>query len=548
MTDDANGLATEVAGRRVLVVGLDGASFELLGQWMDAGLMPNLAALVARGVAGGLESVIPPLTPPAWTSAVTGVNPGRHGVLNFAKPRFGGQLVDFYSALDRRAPALWDFLGAMGKRSVILHLPATHPPLPLEGLLVSGIPVTDLRADCSYPKTLKDELIAAIPGYKLFPNTLRLRQDRDLYFRDTVDTLRSQAEEALYLMRREPWDLFFTLWQVGDSLMHFFWRDMDGRTGNETRRHYIREFYKAADEELGRVVAAAGPETHVIVMSDHGHTGVYGAVYLNKWLADRKLLKFRVSMNDAVQMILKKIQRKLGRKVGFRKKYDPEADQGLQIAARMLEKLEKGIEWSHTVAHAEPPGYIWINAKDRYPRGIVEPGEEYLRVREEIRAGLGELVDPDSGEPVLDRIVTREDAFAGPGMADAPDLVVTCKPGFITEYAVRKNFVVGPSQGARFSGYHVMRGMLAMAGPEVRAGESIEGAAIVDVAPTILHLLDLPVQPGLDGAVLERALTEDAVAARPVRVSEIPVAFVPPAAGDFERSSIEQSLRDLGYL
>jgi predicted AlkP superfamily phosphohydrolase/phosphomutase len=548
MASDSLDPSAPTKNRRVLVIGLDGASFELLGPWMDEGLLPNLSALVARGVSGGLESVIPPLTPPAWTSAVTGVNPGRHGVLNFARPRFGGQLVDFYSALDRRAPALWDYLGAVGKRSIVLHLPATHPPLALDGLLVAGIPVTDLRTDCTYPKTLKQDLVDAIPGYKLFPNTLRLREDRSLYFRDTVDTLKAHGEEALHLMRREPWDLFFTLWQVGDSLMHFFWRDMDGRTGNEERRHYIRDYYREVDVALGRVVEAAGPETHVVVMSDHGHTGVYGAVYVNKWLSDNKYLRIRVSTRDAIEMIAKKIQRKLGKKIGFKKKYDPEGDQGLQIAARMLEKLEKGIDWANTLAHAEPPGYIWINAKDRYPRGVVEPGEEYLRVREEIKEGLEELVDPATGERVLDRIVTREEAFAGPGMVDAPDLVVTCKPGFITDYAVRKNFVVGPSQGARFSGYHVMRGMLAMAGPDVRSSETVEDARIVDIAPTVLHLLGLPAQPDHDGVVLEGALRPDALSTRPVRVEPIAVNFTPPAEGDFERSSIEQSLRDLGYM
>src|SRR6187549_1897367 len=127
---------------RVVVVGLDGASFELLDPWIRAGEMPNLERLVGRGVSGGLESVLPPMTPPAWTSAVTGVYPGKHGIYNFIRPFFGRFNVEFCGTAHRKAPALWDYLTSLGLSSVILHLPATFPPPRLEGCLVSGYPIT----------------------------------------------------------------------------------------------------------------------------------------------------------------------------------------------------------------------------------------------------------------------------------------------------------------------------------------------------------------------------------------------------------------------
>lgn len=533
---------------RVVVVGLDGASLELLGPWIEEGLLPNLARLIERGVAGGLESVVPPLTPPAWTTAVTGVPPGEHGVLNFARPRFGKPTLDFFNALDRRVPALWDYLGAAGKRSLVLHLPAAHPPFELDGVLISGIPVTDIRSDCTYPKSLKDDLIANVPGYKLYPNTLRLKGDRDAYFEDAVATIRTHAEEALYLMRREAWDLLFTVWQPGDSLMHFFWKDMDGRSGVDARKNYIRDYYREADAGLGRIVEEAGEDAHVIVMSDHGHTGVHAAVYLNKWLVDNGFLDFRTTFRQGAELIALKLQRKFRRRFLKRRKFNDQEDQLTQIAARLLEKLEQGIRWRNTKAHAEPPGYVWICTKDRYPLGTVEPGEEYLRVREEIREGFEGLIDVDTGESVFDRILTKEEAFAGPAAADAPDLVVMCRPGFITEYGLRKNFVVGPSQGARFNGYHVMRGLFVAAGPDFRKGGTIDGARILDIAPTILHLLDLPVPPEMKGHVLEEAYAAGVLDERPVRIEEVAVRFTPASHGEVERESIEQSLRDLGYM
>ncbi|MBK6313567.1 MAG: alkaline phosphatase family protein [Blastocatellia bacterium] len=330
--------------------------------------------------------------------------------------------------------------------------------------------------------------------------------------------------------------------------MHFFWKDMDGRSGVEARRNYIRDYYREADAGIGRIVEEAGDDATVIVMSDHGHTGVHGAVYLNKWLVENGYMDFRTTFRQGLELLLLKVQRKFRRRFVKRRKFKEDEDQMTQIAARLLEKLEQGIRWSSTRAHAEPPGYIWICTKDRYPLGIVEPGEEYLRVREEIREGLAGLIDPDTGDPVFEAVLTKDQAFDGPAAADAPDLVVMCRAGFITEYGLRRNFVVGPSQGARFNGYHVMKGLFVAAGPELQKGTTIEGSRILDIAPTILHLLNLPVPPAMKGSVLADAFVDGAIARRPVRIEKVPVKFTPSSKGEVERESIEQSLRDLGYM
>ena len=157
-------------------------------------------------------------------------------------------------------------------------------------------------------------------------------------------------------------------------------------------------------------------------------------------------------------------------------------------------------------------------------------------------------MDPDTGEPVFDRVLTKDEAFPGPAADDAPDLVLMCRPGFITEYGLRKNFVVGPSQGARFNGYHVMKGLFVAAGPELKDGVTIDGARILDVAPTILHLLNLPVPPSMKGSVLTDAWAPEALANRSVRIEDVAVGFAPTSQGIVERESIEQSLRDLGYM
>lgn len=531
--------------RRVLAVGLDGASFDLLEPWMRSGEMPVLARLVESGVAGELESVVPPLTPPAWTSALTGVNPGKHGVFNFLKPGFEPGAAEFYGSSDWRAPAIWDYLGARGLRTIALHLPATYPTPAIEGLLVAGLPLTNVDADCTHPPELRDELRREIPGYKLFPDTILLRTDRDAYFRDACETLRVQTEEALYLMEREPWSLLFTLLHMGDSLKHFFWDDMTGRGGDGSRKHYIRDYYREVDRSLGRLVERAGPETHVVVLSDHGHLGVTRAVHLNAWLAREGYFKVRIPPSMAASMLARKLRRKI---FGKRDLPGGNNDQALAAAARTLAQLGKAVVWRETKAYAEPPGFVWINLRGRNAAGVVEPGDEYRRVRDEIREGLLAIRDPESGEPVFVDVVTREQAFTGPEIDSAPDLVALPRDGYITEYGVQQKRVVAPVRRVGFNGYHVMEGMVAIAGPEIRRGATLDGARIVDVAPTILHLCGLPAQPAMDGRVLEEAFEADALAARPVRVEEIPVASVRSTDSAAERDRIEQSLRDLGYM
>jgi predicted AlkP superfamily phosphohydrolase/phosphomutase len=532
---------------RVLVVGLDGASLELLDPWIDSGDMPNLARLIASGVRGGLESVVPPQTPPAWTSAITGVYPGKHGIFNFFRPRFGPGPVRLYGTAERRVPALWDLLGARGMRSVILHLPATFPPPALEGCLVVGVPITDLKADCTYPRELKDDLLAHIPGYKLFPNAGYLRVDRDAYFRDAVETLRAHTEEALYLMQRERWDLFFTLWHMGDGLMHFFWRDMVGKTGDAAREFYIRDYYREADRSLGRLLERAGDGTHVIVMSDHGFGGVDRAISLNLWLSKNGFLKARVPFPLVALKARRKLEKVVRRKLHLPSRKE-ESEDVMRRVVETVERFGAGIRWDRSRAHAELPGFIWINTRGRDAFGIVEPGEEYERERERIRAGLRALCDPETNEPVFSRVLTREEAFRGPADGDAPDLVALPRSGYVTTYGVQRERVIGPVQPRSWNGYHVMRGMIVLSGPGICSGERLEGGRIVDVAPTILHLLGLPVQPAMDGRVLEAAFQPSALEARPVRVGEIFVALSAGPAEDSDSEAIEQTLRDLGYM
>jgi predicted AlkP superfamily phosphohydrolase/phosphomutase len=319
---------------------------------------------------------------------------------------------------------------------------------------------------------------------------------------------------------------------------------MAGETGDARRRDYIRNYYREADRWLGRVVEAAGPDSHVVVMSDHGHQGVSRALHLNGWLAQNGFLKVRMP----AAAIFEQLGRRVRRRLRLPAKRPKEGESAFQKNIRAGELMIKAVVWPETKAYAARPGFVFVNLKGREAQGCVEPGEEFRRVRDEIREGLLSVVDPQTGERVFDRILVGEEIYHGPATGDAPDLVVLPRPGYASEYALKKGTVVGPTRPRGFNGYHVMQGMIAMAGPEVKAGARLEGARIVDVAPTILHLLGLPAQPGMDGQVLESALEPEALASRPVRLEAIPLDFSPEADAEAESESIAQSLKDLGYM
>ncbi|MFO8080685.1 MAG: alkaline phosphatase family protein [Armatimonadota bacterium] len=537
----------------VIVIGLDGGTFDLLDPWIDAGELPAIAAVLREGARGRLRSTHPPLTPVAWSSMLTGCNPGKHGA--FAFMRIGSDHVpQFLNGGAIPLPSVFEHLSARGLRVGAVNIPWTWPPPSVNGFCLSGLDAPAFRPDIGHPEGLFDEVAERFDGY--FDKTVL--PDRNAYALDRLeDRIAKTGAIARYLGRTRPVDLLAVCFVSTDQVQHYFFRSRsvtarDGRRVEDLLLHTWRH----VDREIGRIVdALAGPNTTVMLVSDHGAGPTEGGINLGRWLAAeswlepgtagsgeafrRGLLRFGSRLLPATLR-----ERLRGRLAGTRR--------------RMISRLlAEGVDWSRTRAFCwSDYGNISLNLSGRFDTGCVQPGRRDRIVRE-IADGLLALRHPETDERVMSAALRPGEIYHGPHLHHAPDLLAVPRDyrwEILTDFTLsgplpddRTRAVFGP---AVREGTHRLHGMLALSGASVRTGEggSFEGscARIEDIAPTLLHLLGQPVPSYMDGRVLSEMLSglaapRRAEAALATRATEVPYTASEVAA-------VERDLQGLGYL
>lgn len=543
---------------RVLVIGLDGATFDLLLPWMEEGRLPQLAAIWRRSSYGYLRSTIPPMTASAWPSFQTGKNPGKHGLFDFMQYEPGSYETTFINARSMREEPLWETLGQHGKQVVVINVPITYPPRPVNGFLISGMMTPGVNVEFTYPANLGQELLDEIGDYQIL-----LPAGAVVYMglRGFVDRMRhvtrKRAETAEFLMQRIDWDFFMLHFQSPDALQHALWSHLDPGhpaypTAKEEDREYVQDYYRELDSLVGGVVRAAGENVTVILMSDHGFGPVRGRFHVNRWLAARGLLTVASSLP---QRVLDSLEGVLQWDVALKLRRRLVSPRGKQDARLRRLTQQALIDWANTRAFALQGAVairLLINCRGREPLGIVEPGAEYERLRDEIAEQLLQIRAPKTGSPVVERVFKREEIYSGPALEMMPDLVALPVGGYQIATRLGGKQLFGPVPHY-FTGNHRMEGILMMAGPDILPGQRIEGAEIVDLFPTILFLLDVPLPPDLDGKVLVEALSQDFLEAHPIRQEDeetaVPAREVEEATFSPEDAEqIRQRLEGLGYI
>ena len=563
-----------------MIIGLDAATWTLIRPWMAEGGMPNLAKLVNAGVSGKLESILPPITPPAWTSFMTGKNPGKHGIFNFVEAEQGAYAMNYINASSRRSPTMWRLLNAAGFSVGTMNIPFTYPPEKLDGFQISGLDTPSESSPFIHPPSLrqelKDHLIKIIHDirYLGFMSTDE-RRDQVLAEMERVDAQWTAA--ALYLLENHPQDVMMFVFMSIDTVQHHFWQYMDRNHFLHDRKveprfqDAIRRVYERLDAATGRIVEKLPADTTVLVVSDHGGGPVSDRrIFLNRYLAQLGLLHYHENGKSGVRRVAQKILRNgfslLRRSLPPRQKgYLAELFPTLRQKAELVYTSFSSIDWSRTKAYcsevlAATP-YIWINLKGVRPTGIVEPAE-YPRLVDFIIEKLAELKDPRTGERVIARVYRRDEIFHGPFSDQAADLVLdwwsedsqlSTEPSF-REESDQPPLVIHehqPSDGNEWGGTHRLHGILIASGPVFRKRVQIENARLIDLAPTLLHLLGVPVPADMDGNVLESAFEPDFLAAHPVRTgaaSGTSGTDFPSGYTDAESAAVEERLQALGYL
>ena len=544
---------------RVLVVGLDGATFDLLLPWLEEGFLPHIAGIWSRGAYGPLRSTIPPITASAWASFQTGMNPGKHGLFDFTEYRPGSYETPFVNAQSIKAEPLWGLLSRHGKRVVVINCPMTYPPRPVNGVLISGLLTPSTKVEFTHPPGLYQELIGEIGDYKIFVPTRALQH---LGLRAFVDRLRyasrKRAEAARFLMGRIDWDFFMVHFHSPDVLQHALWSHLDPchpayKAAHPSDREYVRQFYRELDALIGGLVEQAGEDVTTILMSDHGFGPAKERFHINQWLATEGYLTLRAGslhrrFVDGAEDIMRRMDF-----LKLRRRLIPPFSKREVLVRRLTQ--ESLIDWTASRAFALPSSAairLQINLRGREPSGVVEGGREYEHLRDEIAQRLLRIRDPETGGPVVEHVFRREEIYSGPALDSMPDLVAQPVGGYQIATRFKESLLFSPlAEG--FTGNHRMDGVLIMVGYPVAPGQAIQGAGIADLFPTILYLLDVPLPPNLDGEVLIQALKTNYVRSRPIRRRAEGPSPPGQTSGEGTYSSedameIRDRLQGLGYI
>jgi len=577
---------TTTSARRVVVVGLDGATFDLIQPWVAQGKLPTLARLLHTSAWAPLESVLHPFTAQAWTSMVTGANQGKHRIFDFWERDFSTYGFRLTNASFRALPALWTLLSQAGRHVIVLNVPMTYPPEKVNGVLVSGWDTPGMGAAFTYPLALKAELSALSGGqpYVIVPDDWKYStaQRGDMVMAELLREIDVRFAVATSLMAREPWDLTFFVVSALDGAAHFLWKYHDPAhplydpavNAQMFSEDPLLQVYQRADQRLGEFLSTLPPDVHVLVVSDHGEGALEDVeIHLNLWLAQQGLLTLRTpgsrrSLGNALKWLAAKLvdrgKRALYGRVSFStlsrlRHWWPDR---LRVTLGE-ESFFPGVDWAHTLAYSEEVrGNIWINLKGRDPQGTVAPGAEYEALRDRVITGLQDLRDPRTGKRLVRRVWRREERFSGPFSDRLPDLLVEAdypdlfRPrGAYTGREPVRHLTMEEMRHRRITGCHRPNGIFFAHGPAVQADLSLAPASILDVAPTVLHLLGEPVPSWMDGRVLTEMLTPEALAGQPVESR--PQTPLPVTSGDgagvqsydeAEAQEVKDRLAGLGYL
>jgi predicted AlkP superfamily phosphohydrolase/phosphomutase len=437
-------MSTAPGPQPALVLALDGASFDVIRPMIGRGRLPHLARWLEEGVSGPLRSTVPPVTFPAWSSFMTGLTPGEHGIFDFTQKIPGEYRLRFVNSSDRAGRSMFERVSRAGGRVLVLGMPATHPPEPVSGLLVTGFdaPVSAGTDEKSASDPALYRRIAERAGPWMRPSLSESATEGDFHERalptllDRIASKTRFALEALRVLREQAGgerpDLMVIVFSESDTVGHHYWRDHDPDSprhdpkADERRRGAIESVYEKLDAACGEIRAAFGEDALCVVVSDHGMGGAArSVVHLNRRLEESGLLARERSLSTLASRLARRARDEAVRRLPAR--LAQFLFRRARGAAARLESQVRfgGFAWSRTAAFSEEantqPG-VWINLAGREPQGCVAP-DDYEKTRDRLIADLLDWKLPDGG-PVVQRARRREDVYAGPYRDRAPDVVV----------------------------------------------------------------------------------------------------------------------------
>lgn len=491
---------------KVIVIGLDGASFELIDPWIEEGALPTMRRIKEEGVYGDLISCLPPVTSPNWKCYSTGMNPGKLGIFWWENIDVKNKRIFYPRNRTRVQPELWDIIGERGKVCVI-NMPTTYPPKEVNGFFVAGPPDCP-DYDFFHPPEMKEILNEF--HYKVSPKRVNLLQSETgkdqaraaTEIREIIDT-KFKLAHAL-ITREKPIFLHLTIFYI-NVLQHFLW-DSD----------FTKEAWRLIDQRIGEFIDSFSNEYTFFFMSDHGSNKITKVFNINTWLEKKGYLVTNTGKGSLLNTIglnidnLARVYHLLGTgkpKKAMRTLVPDRLLHMLPTREGTFKKESKAhiIDWekSQAVASGQGPIYILANESGK--------GE----IKEKLRQDLETL----KNEGIIRDVYAREEIYSGEYLDEAPDLILDQGKGIHIKGDIgNKEIVEKPN---KWRGENKRLGMFLAYGSSIQRNDKIDSVTILDIAPTILHLLDIPIPKGMDGQILKDIFAKDSeVAERPPTYQE----------------------------
>jgi len=478
---------------RILLIGLDAATFSYIKLWIK--MLPHINYLIKNGASMNLISTIPPLTPPAWTSMMTGKNPGKHGVFHFYEP--DGK--SFVNSRSNKAKPLWEILSLEGKKVIVINMPLTYPVKKVNGFMISGFLTPDERTNFTYPKTLKDKIFKM--KYKILSD-LTLKGNEKYQVAELKKSVKTRLKTALWLLTNYSWDFATVVFMETDQVQHFYFNNPDS----------ILEIYLEIGRAIEELVGHLPKGTYVIIASDHGFGARRCSVSLNAYFYQLGILRIKplrfvikellngflgIMFNhlnvfcECLFILLKKVSRHVTLK-NVKEIIE-------EIAINLKDKsyiayLASDFDLSKSVAYSPFPWFDHTNY------AFVRLLSQSQKVKKWLIKKICEIIHPRTRERLVKNIYNRNDVYWGKYAYLGPDLIVEFKEDCSGNYS----FISNESWFKEFNdGMHYRNGIAIFYGPDIKVGVNLDSHVMIwDICPTILHLLNMPIPKDMDGRVL----------------------------------------------
>jgi predicted AlkP superfamily phosphohydrolase/phosphomutase len=555
--------------QKTVLIGLDGATFNIIDPYIRKGYLPNLERIKKNGAWGQLTSTNPPTTPPAWTSCITGLNPGRHGIYDFTQSPLKHPDRPLVTSSSVHGLKMWHIANRFNKKAVIVNVPMTYPPEPIESVMISGMMTPGYDSPFTYPENVKIRLKAVcgnyIPDIDIPRYDVERDSDAERFLDDLGESFTRRHEAVRHLMTNDSWDVFMIVYILMDRIQHLFYKYLvpgdplyETSRGSKIRQRVIEE-YQRLDHAVGELMQMNDEQASCFLISDHGFGPTSAYFNANTWLMQsgylkvhrlnymkKRLFHFGITLNSDP------IARKLV-PVSWRASVRHLVRKQRSTFHSARNDLSGVIDWVNTRAYfaSIPTQGIYIHEKIPGTSGIVEPGNEVTDLKNEIKDRLLTLHHPVTNNRLIDDVWFREEIFHGDQTKWAPHILFR-----MADYSILGRQHLGArhwftSTSDQPFGFHRKEGIFMACGRSIQPG-ILDDISIMDVLPTVLFSSQIPVPDNLDGRVILNAFTDQFKERNPVQTfkvePEVDDADCSDPYSSEEQKVIHDRLRSLGYL